>query len=285
MTESSLVAALLQVIQDFEEKTRAEVKAGHLKIEQLTQENLELRQEIDKELSIFDEVTDEMLQRHLARLTTSPLDTIIREAGVVLEDRLRQVGGEAVSGLHGVSLVDGVLAPEKGTLILSKHTGEQQGVHMLYRGAMQFIRNPPMHNIIEYQASTARILIRLIDTLLTLLAEAKIDKEDHVSINDIRRMLRRRKIPNAQINLYRSLYDVGDKGLTNGEIIEKLNCTRMQLAGVLGALGVRINRTTGLENKGGIQVIFDVSDHSNGDYIYRMRPILRKALELEKLLQ
>ena len=45
---------------------------------------------------------------------------------------------------------------------------------MLYRGAMQFIRNPPMHKLVEYKEETARLLLRLIDSLLQLLSEAEI---------------------------------------------------------------------------------------------------------------
>ena len=97
---------------------------------------------------------------------------MIREAGVVLEDRLRAMG-KAGSDLEGVRLVDALLTPGKGRLMFSRHTGEQDGVRMLYRGAMQFIRNPPMHKLIEYPEDTARLFIRLIDSLLQLLSEAE----------------------------------------------------------------------------------------------------------------
>ncbi|MBN1935729.1 MAG: hypothetical protein JW934_13760 [Anaerolineae bacterium] len=63
-------------------------------------------------------------------------------------------------------------------LIFSSHSGEQDGVRVLYRGAMQFIRNPPMHKLIEYPENTARLLIRLVDSLLQLLSEAKLRQSD-----------------------------------------------------------------------------------------------------------
>ena len=43
---------------------------------------------------------------------------------------------------------------------------------MLYRGAMQFIRNPPMHKLADYPLETARVFIRLIDSLLLLLPKS-----------------------------------------------------------------------------------------------------------------
>jgi hypothetical protein len=122
------------------------------------------------EASFLGEVTDTILKERLSRLRSAPLDTLIREAGVILEDRLRIVG-EVDSTLHGVNLVDTVLSAERGTLVFSSNPGEQEGVKMLYRGAMQFIRNPPMHKLIEYPESTARLFIRLIDSLLQLLSE------------------------------------------------------------------------------------------------------------------
>ena len=128
-----------------------------------------------KKTSALGEITDEVLKKRikpLFGLASLPLDTIVREASVVLEDRLRAVVG-ADSDLTGVNLVEAVLNKEKGALIFSSHPAEQDGVRMLYRGAMQFIRNPPMHKLIEYPEHTARLFVRLIDSLLQLLSEGE----------------------------------------------------------------------------------------------------------------
>jgi hypothetical protein len=135
---------------------------------------------LERRLSALDEINDETLKKRLSRLGSPPPDTVIREAGVVLEDRLRTVGGVG-SDLHGKDLVEAILSPGRGTLVFSSHPGEQDGVRMLYRGAMQFIRNPPMHKLIEYPESTARLFIRLIDTLLLLLSEGGLQREDAVT--------------------------------------------------------------------------------------------------------
>jgi len=128
-----------------------------------------------KRVAALDEITDEALRKRiepLFRLPSLPLDTIVREASVVLEHRLRAVVG-ANSSLTGANLVEAVLNKENGALIFSSHPAEQDGVRMLYRGAMQFIRNPPMHKLMEYSEDTARLLIRLIDSLLQLLSEGE----------------------------------------------------------------------------------------------------------------
>ncbi|MBU0495126.1 MAG: TIGR02391 family protein [Chloroflexi bacterium] len=172
MTEASLLKRLGQIAEDYEREWQEKLQGYERRIEVLEQENKELRQELELRLAPLGEISDETLRSRLARLGSAPLDTVIREAGVVLEDRLRTVG-KADSTLHGTQLVDAVLNPETGTLRFSSHRGEQDGVRMLYRGAMQFARNPPMHRLIEYPEDTARLFIRLIDALLQLLSDAE----------------------------------------------------------------------------------------------------------------
>jgi len=168
----SLVDKILQTVGEYERDWRERLQDAENRARFLEQENSELRERLRESSSALGEISDEILRKRIGALLESPLDTMIREAGVVLEDRLRAVG-EAGSDLEGVRLVDALLIPEKGKLVFSSHPGEQEGVRMLYRGAMQFIRNPPMHKLIEYPEDTARLLIRLIDSLLQLLSEGE----------------------------------------------------------------------------------------------------------------
>jgi hypothetical protein len=55
------------------------------------------------------------------------------------------------------------------------------------------------------------------------------------------------------------------------------------MSGVLGALGVRINNTDGLDDGEGIVHVFDMWKVGS-DWHYRMKPILREALELENVV-
>lgn len=172
----SLANKILQVVQEHERDWRERLQNAEDQVRALEQEKEKLREKLDKSSSILNEITDDILKRRvepLFGLASLPLDTVVREAGVVLEDRLRAVTGTD-SSLEGVKLVDAILTPQKGRLIFSLHPGEQDGVRMLYRGAMQFIRNPPMHKLIEYPEDTVRLFIRLIDSLLQLLSEAEL---------------------------------------------------------------------------------------------------------------
>lgn len=284
MTDSQLLSSLLAVIRDYEKGMEDRLNDAKARILALEAEIAELKKETNQAPTLFEEVTDEVLQKRLASLQNSALDTIIREAGVVLENRLRQIAGAAGIGKHGTELVGIVLQPGRGNLIFSEHVAEQEGIFMLYRGAMQFVRNPPMHNLIEYQSSTAQLLLRLTDTLLRLLAEKQVQGEETTNIEDIKRMLTRLPIPNGQLQLYKALHTAGNTGLTNIELGRIMELTRLQIAGVLGALGNRINGTEGLQNKGGVSIVFEISRLNNGDWHYKLRPIMRRILEQERIV-
>jgi hypothetical protein len=173
-------AGIIQVLEHYDrtwqhrldesETTRSKLQE---EIDNLRKEIENLRKERERRTQPHSGIVDETLRSRLVPLGSSPLDTLIREAGVVLEDRLR-THARAGSTNFGKSLVDEVLNPRNGTLVFSSHEGEREGVYMLFRGAMQFIRNPPMHRLIEYHEDTAALFIRLIDSLLSLLAEGEV---------------------------------------------------------------------------------------------------------------
>ncbi len=99
----------------------------------------------------------------------------IRRAGIVLEERLRKtIGGNGPeNSKNGVELVDYAVRKDSGQLIIRQHPAEQEGVHMLFRGAVQLLRNPPSHKKMRYTEVEAVQAIGLIDFLLYLLKQAK----------------------------------------------------------------------------------------------------------------
>jgi hypothetical protein len=230
--------------------------------------------------SFLNEIHHPELKARLGRLAFAPLDTVMREAGVVFEHHLRKKV-DADTSKHGVDLIDEALKPG-GRLVFSSHVGEQQGVQFLYRGAMQFIRNPPMHKIIDYPESMAQQFLRLIDALMMLLDHAAMAGE--ITVDDIRAMLKRRPLKLKHIALFKALHKAGAAGMETKRLAEVMKITPQQLNGVLGALGSRINNTEGLEDKGATLIIFDIRELNSGEWLYTMRPILQKALEEEGLI-
>lgn len=283
MSESKLQKLLLEAIADYEEQQERQVADLEKKIVLLEREKAELEDELAQSEQAVFVVTDETLQKRLAMLGTPPLDTLMREACVVLEERLRSFALSETDSLHGRGLVDAVLAPGSGSLQFSSHGGEQDGIRMLFRGAMQFIRNPPMHRLIDYDEGTAQVLLRLVDSLLQILSQHNPPSEEAVTVDDVLHMLRRRPIPSGQLDFYRALGKSSKEVLTSSEIADAIGRSRSQLAGLLGALGLRINGTEGLRDKGGVTAILNIEQLEDG-WQYRMRPVLREALKIEGIL-
>lgn len=230
--------------------------------------------------SLVHEIHHPELKARINRLSSAPLDTVIREAGVVFEHYLRNKV-DPNSTKYGVDLIDDALK-SGDKLVFSSHGGEQQGVYYLFRGAMQFIRNPPMHKIIDYPEIMALQFLRLIDSLLILLDRAAMAGE--ITVDDIRFMLRQKPIRSNHLSLFRILYRAGGSGIEGKKLAEAMKLTPQQLSGVLGSLGNRINHTDGLEDKGAILIAVDITETSDGEWIYTIRPTLQKALEAEGLI-
>ena len=96
-------------------------------------------------------------------------------------------------------------------------------------------------------------------------------------------MISRRGVSQGQLKLYRILFEAGDNGISWTQLVSKMAKTRKQMAGVLGALGMRINKTEGLDDGQGISHILDLWE-DNGEWFYRMKPELREAIEREGIL-
>ena len=281
--DSLLVNSILQVFTEYEETWDAKLREKTERIEQLEKQVSQLESEL-LEAVTPDDVIDEALKDRLAKLKSVPLDVTVREAGVVLESQLRKVGGNVDKNLVGVQLVDAVFNPEKGSLVFSEHPGEQEGIKLLFRGAIQFIRNPPMHKMIDYPEGSARTLIRLVDSLLLLLEEGKPRVDNQVRVESVRLMLTRRPVSKGQRQLFIALAKAGDKGMTNTELADALGLSRASLAGLLGALGRRISHTQGLTTMDGIGAIFEIKHADNNEWLYIIRPVLRQALIAEKII-
>lgn len=120
---------------------------------------------------------DELRDRCLdLLLRPGKADTAVREAGVVLENRIRKKA-ELPDELVGVGLVDSALSPGKGVLSFPGTESERQGIHQLYRGTISFFRNPVSHRLIEdYDATRARQVVGFVDLLLQLLRDASAEE-------------------------------------------------------------------------------------------------------------
>lgn len=99
---------------------------------------------------------------------------------------------------------------------------------------------------------------------------------------DYRRLLTRISVPRGQKQLYKALYDAGDNGLSNNELVRVMDRRdRHDLTGVFGALGRRINNTAGYgkQARPGIGMVFTIRERPDGQWQYILRPEMREVLE------
>ena len=171
MDKKELAETILSAIDEFDNTIQAHQQIANERIRVLESEIERLKKQLSQKTSFVDQLSDEELRKRLSGLHSAPFDTQLREAGVIFENRLRLYIGEDAKGKTGAKLVDLAFAPNVGKFQVSDNIAEQSGVLNLYKGAVLFIRNPVMHRLIEYNAQTARTLIRMIDSLLILLDE------------------------------------------------------------------------------------------------------------------
>ena len=101
------------------------------------------------------------------------------------------------------------------------------------------------------------------------------------TIDDCLELLTRIRVPRGQIQLYQALLSAGSKGATTQELVSAMGRRdENDLAGVLGALGHRINGTPGYgaTHKPGISMILQIEEAEGGG-LYRLKHVMREALE------
>ncbi len=99
-------------------------------------------------------------------------DRVIREACVILEDRVRKAMGEG-KGVVGTSLMERAFGPRNGPLRLSDEDQEQLGAMHVYRGVMAFFRNAAGHNVVDsYSQEDALRFVVFVDLLLSMVGKS-----------------------------------------------------------------------------------------------------------------
>jgi hypothetical protein len=125
---------------------------------------------LDEQLS--DRCLD-LLLKFVAEGRADRFDTVLQEAGRILEVRLREAAG-AAQDLAGVELAKFALGGPNPPLVLSTVPAEQEAAHLFFRGVFGFLRNPTHHRFLG-QLALERVMqhLGLIDYLLGLLDGAR----------------------------------------------------------------------------------------------------------------
>jgi hypothetical protein len=100
-------------------------------------------------------------------------DTVLRDAGVVIESRIRELTGLA-ENLIGEVLLAKAIAADTGELIFGNDKSEQKAVHNLFLGFFGFIRNNVNHRLVPtYTKERAAQVLGMADYLLFLLSQGR----------------------------------------------------------------------------------------------------------------
>lgn len=144
-------------------------------VNELYIENGRLRQRLAvAERNLPTLIADEELRRRCLDLLIADAhyDRVIREASVILENRVRQTIG-AAPDLVGVALMDQGFRQESPKIRLSDVPNEQTGAHHLYRGIIAFFRNSTGHHVSEeYSQEDALRFLVMVDLLLGLITRS-----------------------------------------------------------------------------------------------------------------
>jgi len=115
-------------------------------------------------------IRDQQLRERVSHLLANDtqLGTAVREAFVVLEDRIRAKGEHPQTAV-GVDLMSAAFNKATGHLILSDLDPEQDGAHLTFRGLTMWVRNAFGHRVMD--ATTPGDAIRIIAFVDYLLEE------------------------------------------------------------------------------------------------------------------
>lgn len=100
-------------------------------------------------------------------------DSAVRTAGVILEDRLRDVGGIADASRIGQKLVNDVFGKSGSLAVKFSIESERQGHRDLYAGVVGTLRNPSAHRLLDPSPEDGGAQIVFINLLLKILEDLR----------------------------------------------------------------------------------------------------------------
>jgi uncharacterized protein (TIGR02391 family) len=117
----------------------------------------------------------ELLAQCLTAFDDGNYEGAIFQAYKHVEERVRRVAGATEKDI-GVDLITKALHPQNGKLILPecKVPAEQEGAYNLFKGAIQFFKNPSSHRTVNYENRDVAIkTIVLANVLLGILSTSQ----------------------------------------------------------------------------------------------------------------
>lgn len=108
------------------------------------------------------------------RCTNKDYHDVVTNAFPVLEDRIRaKISVDA--SYSAQKLIDHAFKSETGRLILGETSSEQNALHLLFKGAFGFLRNPPSHRLTGEESNIEAFeIVCMVDLLLRIVDKARL---------------------------------------------------------------------------------------------------------------
>lgn len=171
-------------------------------------------------------------------------DRAVREATVVLEDRVRKLAKTRPNAI-GTTLMEQAFGPSNGKLRLRVDDNEQRGAMELFRGTVAYFRNQTGHRLVaDYDQHDALEFVGFIDLLLTtldrrLLPRRRVDKRSRtLAGSDSTRVKSEPRGPAASAKSRRDEKGESEESAhgqaTSGRIVIRAGTERKFLGGTVG---------------------------------------------------
>lgn len=163
-----LVENLVDLAWEFHEGDRPEISSGAV-VDQSIQ--------LSMSLEYYD---DELVEHCLSKYSRGEYADAATKACKILETRVKQRIGSDLEYKSTADLMKKAFRPSEGPLSMGEETGEEEGVMFLYSGAVQGLRNPLSHRVVDpegdrflddFDQQKAHDIISYVNLLLRLLEE------------------------------------------------------------------------------------------------------------------
>lgn len=116
----------------------------------------------------------ELLNRCGEFLRIGKYDEAVRNAFILLEERLRVAVHKEKENMTGTELANYAFGAANGPLskVLGNNTNEKEGLREIYAGAFKLFRNPTAHGVVGYDQVEGKSIIGFVNLLLRLVSKA-----------------------------------------------------------------------------------------------------------------
>lgn len=130
---------------------------------------------------------DELVEHCLSKYSRGEYADAASKALKILENRVKEAANDEIEYSSTANLMQAAFSPPDGPLQMGEQAGEQKGVMFLYSGAIQALRNPLAHRVVDPEKDRflddldqqdAHDIIAFVNLLLSLLSNPFSDEEE-----------------------------------------------------------------------------------------------------------